>query len=203
MKLLFYCTKSKPELFNTDKGYVLSDFGIGSYYKNIFKLNGKIVCVCDCKNVDLYELDYFISDDIYQTISVYDSFESRNCGKSCYKTVITSLSNNDEIINCKLLKDSCLSFDELFYYGFRDKAINNIYALYLSNLKTFMISKELSDYGLTKAPENMMIVYDKFGNKYILISIKSLHLFNILRGNKTIEVRRKIVKDLKRLIKCN
>lgn len=38
-----YCTKDKTELYTTDKGYVLTDFGVGSYYKKPQLLNGKVV----------------------------------------------------------------------------------------------------------------------------------------------------------------
>ena len=52
MKCLIYCTKGKTELYSTDKGYVLTDFGLGEYYKNKFLLNGKIVAEFDCDKVE-------------------------------------------------------------------------------------------------------------------------------------------------------
>ena len=52
----------------------------------------------------------------------------------------------------------------------------------------------------TKAPQNMCNVYDRFGNRYILISIQPQHLAKILNGKKTIEVRKKILKSLKGLL---
>ncbi len=48
-----YCTKAKSELYSTDKGYVLTDFGIGSYYKNITLLNGKVVARFWCDRVQV------------------------------------------------------------------------------------------------------------------------------------------------------
>lgn len=47
VKVLLYCNKTKPKLFNTDQGYVLSDFGIGEYYKNPNLLNGKVILECE------------------------------------------------------------------------------------------------------------------------------------------------------------
>lgn len=84
------------------------------------------------------------------------------------------------------------------------------YALHLSNIKVF--DKPLSfktdyiykDYKtnaiLTKAPQNMCNVYDRFGNHYVLISIRPEYVAKILNGEKTIEVRRKILNCLKDLI---
>ena len=42
----------------------------------------------------------------------------------------------------------------------------------------------------------MMYAYDSGGNKYILISIKSQFLRKILNGEKTIEIRKKVLKDM-------
>ena len=43
----------------------------------------------------------------------------------------------------------------------------------------------------------MCRVYDRFGNKYILISIRPEWVCKILNGEKTIEVRKQIIKELK------
>ena len=42
----------------------------------------------------------------------------------------------------------------------------------------------------------MMRVYDRFGNKYILISVRPKWLCKILNGEKTIEVRKKVLKEM-------
>jgi predicted transcriptional regulator len=49
---------------------------------------------------------------------------------------------------------------------------------------------------LKKAPQNMCYVYDKDGNKYVLISVHPEWLAMILNGLKTIEVRRKVLKEV-------
>ena len=46
-----------------------------------------------------------------------------------------------------------------------------------------------------RAPQNMMMVWYK-GERYALISIKSKWLCKILNGEKTIEVRRKVLKGM-------
>lgn len=75
------------------------------------------------------------------------------------------------------------------------------YNLHLSNLEVFDVPKELSDFGVKKAPQNMMKVFDDKGNEYVLISIRPEHLANILNGKKTIEVRKRILKSMEGLMK--
>lgn len=74
------------------------------------------------------------------------------------------------------------------------------YNIHLSNVEVFDVPKDLSDFGVKKAPQNMMKCFGK-GNEYILISIRPEHLKNILNGKKTIEVRKKILKCLEGLMK--
>lgn len=50
-------------------------------------------------------------------------------------------------------------------------------------------------YGLKKAPQNMMYVYDDVEKK-VLISIRPEWLCKILNGEKTIEVRKKVLKGM-------
>ena len=77
------------------------------------------------------------------------------------------------------------------------------YALHISNLNIFAIPQRINEYWgwesnklVTKAPQNMMRAYDRFGNKYILISIRPEWLCKILNGEKTIEVRKKVLKEM-------
>lgn len=96
-----------------------------------------------------------------------------------------------------ILYKSCLFRKDLVDYG-QGKFL---YALYLSNLEAFDNPKELRDYGVKKAPQNMMKVFDDKGNEYVLISIRPEHLANILNGKKTIEVRKRILKSMEGLMK--
>ena len=95
-----------------------------------------------------------------------------------------------------------------------------LYAIHIKNLHIFDKPKELSDYysqgqvnwieetelyrlknGITSAPQNMCYAY-KYNysknklEKYILISIKPEWLCKILNGEKTIEVRKKVLKEM-------
>lgn len=107
--------------------------------------------------------------------------------------------NRDKTMH--IAKDSCLSFNDLVNYEERNNKSPCLYGLHLSNIEILDEPEELSKYGLKKAPQNMCNAYDKDGEKYILLSIHSSPLLDILCGLKTIEVRRRILKDLKELIK--
>ena len=152
MKLLLYCTKSKP---NLNKLYGKNWFYFGEKLIDLdVRLNGKIVAQCDCNKVD---------------------------GICCSP----SLENSEEF-----LWEYCL-----FAYQLYDYLNGKIgYALHLCNLEVFDNPKKLIDFGVKKAPQNMMKVFDYKGNEYVLISIRPEHLKNILNGKKTIEVRKKILK---------
>lgn len=99
--------------------------------------------------------------------------------------------NNEEI---SIEKDSCLHFEQIEQYLCSNDYKG--YALHISNLKIFDKTKGLCEYNIAKAPQNMMKVYDKFDNEYILISVRSEWLCKILNGDKTIEVRKKVLKEM-------
>lgn len=196
MKALLYCTKGKPYLslveyvygddFKTtyditnDKKY-LEQMSIGTV------LNGYIVAECEIDKVGLIKANYYDDD--------FDSGISYGI---------------DLRISNKFERDSCLSYDDLYNY----LGGNDGYALHLSNVKVFDKPKELSEYlsvhyingqnyalPIRKTPQNMYYYYDTFKQeKYILISIKPQWLCKILNGEKTIEVRKQILKCLKEMI---
>lgn len=96
-----------------------------------------------------------------------------------------------------ILDKACLTRQQLIDYGKGEW----LSALHLCNLEVFDNPKKLSDFGVKKAPQNMMKVFDDKGNEYVLISIRPEHLANILNGKKTIEVRKKILKNMEELMK--
>lgn len=129
---------------------------------------------------------------------------------------INTMLKNDDLGKAKITPQELLDYIGLGNEG---------YALHLSNVKVFDEPKELYDYDIkltpqklvnpiskdsivisninyccTKAPQNMCNVYDRFGNRYILISIKPEWLCKILNGEKTIEVRKKILNSLKEVL---
>ena len=202
-KLLLYCTKAKPYLEFKQIPRTLMDIdnsfeGYRCSWKRTeddenFQLNGKIIAECDFEVEDLRIVD----DD--------------PLGAYWYET--KTLSEN------KVLEKSCLTSDELYdYLG----EYNEGYAIHIKNLHIFDKPRELSDYykfdgiyndinnwkTIDKAPQNMMYAYDLISElgfsetynrhfeKNILISIKPEDLCKILNGEKTIEVRKKVLKEM-------
>lgn len=174
VKVLLYCTKKQPYLVKDD--FPLENKPI--YYTQYkedprccgLPLNGKIVAQCEVETEEISLSEYPYYDD---------------CS--------IALLNTDTLTNDELLDKSCLSDNELDDYLINQKG----YALHISNLKIFDKPKELYDYNIEKAPQNMMRVFDANGNKYILISVQSEWLCKILNGKKTIEVRKQVVKEMK------
>ena len=187
MKLLLYCTKSKPYLYKGistgNKYYTINE-------KSIFtekdKFNGKIVGECD------YEVHKIIHTDITDDDFSYGYY---NDGK-----------------NVRICTDSCLTKDEIFDYLY-DGYVDNGYAICIKNLNIFDEPKELSDYEqykyekrngcyvfagsrtLENAPKNMCYVYDN-GYKCVLISIHPELLCKKLNGECTIIVKKTILKGM-------
>ena len=194
--LLLYCTKAKPYLYRQDDDCFellnkLKNEDTSSYKKYYRLNNGKIVAECDFE-VEELRLD---NDD--------------PLGAYWYET--------ETLNKYEVLEKSCLTDDELFdYLG----EYNEGYAIHIKNLHIFDKPKELRDYysqgqvdwieetelyrlknGITTAPQNMCYAY-KYSysknklEKYILISIRPEWLCKILNGEKTIEVRKKVLKEM-------
>lgn len=179
-KLLLYCTKAKPYITRGTSGKtypscVISD-GIQKWH-----LNGKIVAECDFEVEEIKLL------------------EDNNA------TMITNTLSEEE-----LLKKSCLEGYELCNYLYDNLWCGQKgYAININNLHIFDKPRELYDclihpkieskyYGcehLSKAPQNMMYV-ELDDIKYILISIQPQWLCKILNGEKTIEIRKKVLKEM-------
>ena len=199
MKLLLYSEKTKPYLLHMPKDNEEFEKGIrfsltdGKNFEqagldvNNYKLNGKIVVECDFEVEEIYigksygflrNVEIVYTDSLRQPIYLSQ--------KSCLK-----------------LEDICE------YLNHKDG-----YAIHIKNLHIFNEPKELSEYftkekkintldgynwvceSINRAPQNMMYAYDNAGNKYILISIKPEGLCKILNGEKTVEIRKRVLKEM-------
>ena len=219
VKLLLYCTKAKPYLYDklvikSEKRFSVSDNMLCDYY-----LNGKIVAECDCEKVEKISCccvpyrnsnnlgyQYFLDNGVYKV--EWKENNSNGDNPKYLKDDGVVFERNDRYIDTMLknedLKKMCLSPQQLLDYI---KLGRNGYALHLSNLSIYDEPKELSEFckdsllkeRILKAPQNMMNAYDKNGNKYILISIRPEWLCKILNGEKTIEVRKQILRELMEL----
>jgi len=194
IKLLLYCTKDKykPLYDLTYLNNGETRFGVVQHNKYSLVednyVNGKIVGVCDCEFVE-------------------EIFNEKK--KFCWGeyTEWQHVIHTNKLCGLELFKKSCLKYDELLSY-LDDK---NGYALYLSNVKRFDEPKEVNtcwcyrnyNVHLKNAPQSMCNVYGFDGNYYILISIHPDHLYKILNGEKTIEVRKNILDDLRPLMETN
>ena len=204
MKLLLYCTKAKPYLtrndFPNEKGefqrhyQTLSEKGVyhlvADREKEIF--NGKIVAECD------FEVEEIFCEKLSTGVG-YDT---------CYY-----LENGDVFY-----MECCLTNYELEnYLGCKAGGEAVGYAIHIKNLHIFDKPKELDGVykienvgdmlfttPLTTAPQNMMRVsishwgYATYepNDIHILISIHPEWLCKILNGEKTIEVRKKVLKEM-------
>ena len=229
VKLLLYCTKAKPLLwkyfcnYDEGSGYNYETSLSNEEWKDKGTiLNGKIIAECDCEKVEEiscccvpyrnknnlgYEL--FIDNGVYKVEWKENNIVGENT--EIYKDDGVVFERSDRYIDTMFkneeLKQMCLSPQQLLDYL---KLGNKGYALYLSNIKildnllTFekdcIYKSSYTNELLLKAPQNMCRAYDRFGNKYILISIRPEWLCKILNGEKTIEVRKQIVKELKELM---
>ena len=217
VKALLYCTKAKPYLVKDD--FPLENEPIYfTHYKEPgccgLPLNGKIVAECDCektekiscccvpyRNYNNLGYEYFLDNGVYkvewkENINLVDEEKIYNNPEN-YKEDGVVFERSDRYIDSMFknedLKKMCLLPQQLLDYI---KLGKNGYALHLSNIKIFDKSKGLNDYNIEKAPQNMMRVFDANGNKYILISVQSEWLCKILNGDKTIEVRKKVLKEM-------
>jgi len=180
MKLLLYCCKAKPYLYK-DRGikYTLSNNKlVDNAFTKFNPINGKIVAECDFEVEKIYPVcyDYYQEDIFYETENLdYDG----------------------------LLEKSCLDNQQIDDYLLGDGG----YAIYIKNLHIFDKPKELDNYfkyckriyeNIEKAPQNMCYVYENpfLDERNILISIQPQWLCKILNGEKTIEVRRKVLKGM-------
>ena len=190
------------------------------------RLNGKIVAECECEKVEKISCccvpyrnnnnlgyEYFLDNGVYkvewkENINLVDEEKIYNNPEN-YKEDGVVFERSDRYIDSMFknedLKKMCISPQQLLDYI---KLGNDGYALHLSNLKIFDEAKELEKFykdillkeRVYKAPQNMCHIYDSKGNVYILISIKPEWLCKILNGEKTIEVRRVVTNELKKLI---
>lgn len=181
-KVLLYCTKGKPYLFKEDNG----EFCLSYKPLVLDTLNGKIVAECE---VEVEGIRLSAYSDYEDTIYLFDTPTLRNY---------------------ELTQKSYLSDDELGDYLTNEKG----YALHIKNLRLAdkprllnyffkgKLGSENSFVEVARAPQNMMYVYTSFElpeiveTEYVLISIRPEWLCKILNGEKTIEVRRKVLKEM-------
>ena len=191
-KLLLYCTEIEPYLLcepSMDKNRPcrLLRADLDKIIYNCAKenaVNGKVVAECDFEIEEIFE-------ELYGDLDWQHDY--------------LPTTNTMSIVD--LERESCLDREEL-----RDYCSG--YAIHLNNLHIFDKPRELSDFNkiiettygeepdatITRAPQNMMrCCYEKKPKEWetgVLISIRPEWLCKILNRKKTIEVRRKVLKEM-------
>jgi predicted transcriptional regulator len=189
MKMLLYCVKAKPMLRDYRGKAIYNRFVISPNDRPFTSddtqpiLNGKIVAECD------FEVD-----------------KLTNCGTSFMIMKYDDLQESYRYTN-KVARGSCLDYTDLRRY----LGTNDGYAIHIKNLHIFDKPIDIRNYyniaprtmqdcmnqrTLVKAPQNMCNAYDVYKNHYIVISIQPQWLCKILNGEKTIEVRKKVLKGM-------
>ena len=214
MKYLIYCTKAKPYIIQARCVYAGGEKGLSCFPTRnkgtVNALNGKVVAEFD-GDIDTYT----VNEDWYsKKVQVICKHLYGNVGK--YETM-------DKELLKEVLEKSCLTREALTKYIIPDGKCHDMYCINIKNRKKYEKPKQLTDYHrfrkcnsckvsgyessaclydedcivptvVEKAPQNMMRVYDKNGQEYILISIRPKWVEKILNGEKTIEIRKSVLK---------
>ncbi len=184
IKALLYCCKAKPYLIH-ESGYYDSD---------------DMCCDYDCFSVlnrqELYNQDISLDETYNGKIVAECDYEVEEIKKECVGIF-------EYCYRTKTLDEYDLMYKTQFLNG---ESMNEYlqgkgYAIHIKNLHIFDKPKELNsvrykNHSVKSAPQNMMKVYDYSGEYYILISIRPEWLCKILNKEKTIEVRKKVLKEM-------
>ena len=182
LKLLWYCTKGSLKLYKTIDG----DYTTKKAKDNMFgyeELNGKIVGETEYR-------DYIV-------MNVFGKIDENN--KPYYYADYFCSYDEDELTHMSRLNHDKLVKYLGEYSGLVGYAIQIIYLNIFDKPKSLsLFSHTQEEYNpITKAPQNMCYAFDSECNKYVLISIHPEWLAMILNGLKTIEVRKKVLKEMK------
>lgn len=200
MKLLLYCTKSKPYLLKTTE--CLTDVCNKYFTSNNSLLkncayNGKIVAECD---FEVEKIECRISIGMS---GIHDEYTTKSLGEN----ELLYASKIDEITFINYLKGKngyAIHIENLHIFD-EPMELNEVYK---DNEALKYIEEVWENYGvpdideyddviLKNAPQNMMYAYGiTTGEKYILISINTEQLCRILNREQTIIVRKKVLKEL-------
>lgn len=217
-KILLYCTKNTPYLVKDD--FPLENEPIYfTHYKEPgccgLPLNGKIVAECE---VETEEIKLSAYSDYEDTIYLFDTPTLTNdelTKKSClcndkldeylineegYALHISNLKIFDKPFSICEFNLKTIDRSKETPQNPKDHSFSNtVMYVKVKNNKSKARFKVLKP--INKAPQNMCSVF-KMGSRnyekeyYVLISIRPEWLCKILNGDKTIEVRKKVLKEM-------
>ena len=211
LKIILYCCKAKPLMEKSDDTCyeigMSSRYIIGNDRLEIVKpLNGKIVAECEIETEEIEDkVSYFDSwfNDGHHTKTLSNKeLEKRSC--LSYQDLIKYLGDGEpnEVIGYALHISNLKIFDkpkELDDFTTRtpidhDSIVCDSCTDLNCDCKKCRYSYDYQP--VIKAPQNMMKVCEWDIEDKVLISIQPKWLCKILNGEKTIEVRRKVLKGM-------
>lgn len=103
---------------------------------------GKVGMCFVCDKTDEYQTEFYADDDTYQEIRRVWLDEDYDYPEESFEIVTTN--EEDDPNDCEVLKNSCLTFDEMKQYiGYGDGKFT---ALHISDLKIYDTPKELGEF---------------------------------------------------------
>ena len=186
LKLLWYCTKNKPYLFDCYQGTLERCAYVTSYSKSFknkdYVLNGKIVAESDFEVEEIK----LLGDEL----SIYYGVEERACLTRGQIEDYFGYENDYEgyAIHIKNLNvfDKPKELNEFYSH---DDSYDNMFGCFFEDQPKYI--------PLKKAPRSMKYVYNKDGSqRYILISAHPEGLCRILNKIKDIDVRKRVLKEM-------
>lgn len=187
IKLLLYCNKNGKKLLDTSK----YDFDFLNQKMSYQTLNGKIVAECDFEVEHLYnayspyrenDIHYFDTDTLNEAELIKRSRLSNLELENYFK------GKNGYAIHIKNLKERVMELSDVYKYN---NSYNNMFG---------WIAEENEKYiPLNKAPQNMCRVWIYEDGKwvmYILISVRPEWLYLELIGEKTVEIRKRVLRGM-------
>lgn len=139
-KEYIYCTKGNREALWYWKGEWYYDVRFPEERPN--RANGKVIGEFVCDKIDEYRTEFYEDEETYQEIREVWFDEDYDYPVEDYRIITTNERENPS--DCKLLKNACLTFDEVKkYVGYGD---GKFYAWHISELKIYDKPKELREF---------------------------------------------------------
>lgn len=150
--------KTKPKLETPFKCYI---YETKALYKGsggcLFNGRGKVIGEFICDRIDTYEMEgYSKTENVYQAIRLIEFEEDDEYAS----TIASNDMTPNELLESPLLKQSCLTFDEIGKYvcGKKDFGFHTFYGIHISDLVIYDKPKELSEFhkvGYTETKESV------------------------------------------------
>lgn len=142
-------SKTRPKLETPFKEYIYCTKGKEVLVTNkVVSWTGEVIGEFVCDRIDEYRTEFYEDEETYQEIREVWLDEDYDYPVEDYKIITTNERENPN--DCKLLKNACLTFNEVKkYVGYGD---GKFCSLHISDLKIYDKPKELGENGDFKFP---------------------------------------------------